>query len=52
MATALSAVSMDAFAAAEVSARVSRFARFLSLLMLVGIEIVALPCRLLFARRD
>jgi nucleoside-diphosphate-sugar epimerase len=48
MATALSAVSPDAFTVAESP---TRFARFLSMLVLVGIEIVAFPCRLLLARR-
>jgi nucleoside-diphosphate-sugar epimerase len=52
MATALSAASMDALAAREASARVSRFAQFLSILMLVAVEIVAFPCRRLFVRRD
>jgi nucleoside-diphosphate-sugar epimerase len=51
IATALSAVSADAFATAEVATCMSRFARCWSMVLLAGIEIAALPCRLVFARR-
>ena len=51
VATALSALSADAFPTAEAPIRNGRIAGFLSVLMVVGIEIIAFPCRLLFARR-
>jgi nucleoside-diphosphate-sugar epimerase len=47
-ATALSAVSIDAGEAANVS---SRFVEFLTILAIVFVEIIAIPCRLLLARR-
>jgi nucleoside-diphosphate-sugar epimerase len=50
VATALSAVSADTLAAIEAASRMNRFARFWSMVLLAGVEIVAFPCRLLFAR--
>jgi nucleoside-diphosphate-sugar epimerase len=51
IATALSALSKDFFAAAEAPTPISRWPRFMSVLLAASAEIVAFPCRLLFACR-
>lgn len=51
IATALSALSVEAFAAAESPPRTGRVSRFLLMLLMVGSEILRFPCRLLFSRR-
>jgi len=51
IATALSALSVEAFAAAESPPRINRVGRFLSMLLIVASEILRFPCRLLFSRR-
>jgi nucleoside-diphosphate-sugar epimerase len=51
LATALSAMSRDALVAADTKT-CNRFTRFLSIVLLIVIEIAAFPCRLLFADRS
>jgi nucleoside-diphosphate-sugar epimerase len=51
LATALSEMSVDGSAVADALSRKSPFAKFWSMLLLAGVEIVAFPLRLLFARR-